>query len=124
MEWKLDADVFQATMKQLGPCEVDLFASCVKAKLDRYVSWQADPGAFAANAVSLNWSEFTAHCVPPFCLNPRVLQHVEGMEADCVMVIPLWTTRVVSETVRLLTDNPMLLPKSENLLTHPLSGHE
>ena len=87
-------------MKQLGPCEVDLFASRVNAQLDKYVLWKPVPGAFAVDALSLDWSDFRALCFPSFRFLPRVIQKLERTEADCVLVAiisyltPLWSTKL------------------------------
>lgn len=123
IEWKLDPDIFQAISSALGGCDLDLFASRVNAQLEKYVSWQADPSAFAVDAFSLNWANFRAYCFPPFSLLPRFLQRLEVQEADCVLVAPCWTTQSwFTKMLRLLVDHPVLLPARDNLLTHPLTG--
>lgn len=123
IEWQLDPEVFQAISKVLGGCDIDLFASRVNAQLEKYVSWKADPSAFAVDAFSLDWTKFRAFCFPPFSLLPRFLQRLEVLEADCVLVAPLWTTQSwFTKMLRLLIDHPVLLPARDNLLTHPLTG--
>ena len=89
IERHLNPIVFQGITLQLGICDMDLFASRVNAQLDKYVSWKPDPGAFAVDAFTLDWSGFRAVCFPLFSLILRVLQKVKGLEADCVLVVPI-----------------------------------
>lgn len=123
IEWHLDTQVFAEVINRFGLCDVDLFASRVNAQLRKYVSWKPDPDAFAIDAFSLDWSLFKAFCFPPFSLIPRVLQRIEVLEAECVLVVPLWTTQVwFTKLLRLLVELPVMLPRKENLLSHPLTG--
>ena len=122
IERHLNPIVFQGITLQLGICDMDLFASRVNAQLNKYVSWKPDPGAFAVDVFTLDWSGFRTFCFPPFSLTPRVLQKVEASEADCVLV-PMWTTQAwFSKLFRRLINNPVLLPMEPELLTHPLTG--
>ena len=55
-EWRLNPEVFNLLMRQLGPCTVDLFASRLTAQLKQYMSWKPDPGALATDALSQQWT--------------------------------------------------------------------
>ena len=48
----------------------------------------------AVDAFTLDWSRFRAFCFPPFSLISRVLQTLELCQAECVIVVPFWTTQV------------------------------
>ena len=124
IEWKLDPEVFLAVQDKLGVADnIDLFASRVNFQLERYVAWQPDPSSWATDAFSLDWSEFSPYCFPPFSLIPRVLQRLELARADCTLIAPLWTTQAwYTKLLRLLVDIPILLPKTRKLVTHPLTG--
>ena len=95
----------------------------MNAQLDEYVSWKPDPGALAVDVFTLDWLGFRAFCFLPFSLFPRELLKVEGLEADCVLVISMWTMQAwFPKLLRLLIDNLVLLPMEPGLLTHPLTG--
>ena len=55
-EWSLKDEFFQIIMCKFGTCKIDLFASRLNNKLDRYVSFRPDPGAEAINAFSYDWT--------------------------------------------------------------------
>ena len=50
-EWKLLPDVFRQIMKQMGDCQIDLFASHLTTQLNMYMSWRPDPGAVVTYAL-------------------------------------------------------------------------
>ena len=54
-EWKLKPVVFWRLMEQLGPCQIDLFASRLTTQLEKYMSWKLDLGAVATDALSQEW---------------------------------------------------------------------
>ena len=55
-EWSLKDEFFQIIMCKFGTCEIDLFASRLNNKLDRYVFFIPDPGAEVIDAFSYDWS--------------------------------------------------------------------
>ena len=64
-----------------------------------------------------------AYAFPPFCLIQRILAKVERDQTDMVLIVPLWTTAVwFPHLLRLLTTNPVLLPRGRNLLRLAHSG--
>lgn len=65
-DWKLCPEVFQMINSQLGPLQVDLFASRLSNQLPQYVSWRPDPGAMACDAFSLDWSQVKGYANPPW----------------------------------------------------------
>lgn len=72
-EWALNQEFFYIIDKQLGPFDIDLFASSINKKCPRFVSWLPDPLAFAIDAFSLDWSTFRFYAFPPFILILRVI---------------------------------------------------
>jgi len=54
-ERQLNPRVFKTLSEQWGRPEIDLFASRHNYQLNPFVSWHADPDAFATDAVSLSW---------------------------------------------------------------------
>ena len=128
VEWMLDRSVFQRIVKY-WPCpEVDMFASRLNRQLEQFVSWKPHPDALYVNAFSVDWSDVYFYAFPPFSLISRCLQKVLRDKADCILIVPLWTTQTwYAEIMKLLIDYPLMLPRYEKLLTlvssekkHPL----
>jgi len=44
-DWMLNPRVFDQIQSQIGPCEIDLFASRLTQQLPRFFSWRPDPEA-------------------------------------------------------------------------------
>ena len=69
LEWTLDSENFHNIQFLLGVNDtVDLFASRVNNELARYEAWKPYPGAWKIDAFSVNWTDFSEYCFPPFCL--------------------------------------------------------
>ena len=64
-EWKLQEKVFNKICAHLGPCTVDLFATRLNHRLDKYVSWRPDPGAMMTNAFHINWVGLERYAFSP-----------------------------------------------------------
>ena len=73
LEWELNPGIFNDVCQTFGTPEVDLFASRVNAKLDRYVSWDPDPGSWRTDAFTFTWTDMFVYCFPPFRILPRVV---------------------------------------------------
>ena len=61
-----------------------------------YVSRYKDSEAWRTDAFSFSWSHFFAYIFSPFSIILRVLNKIEMDEADCVVIVPCWETRLVS----------------------------
>ena len=61
-DWKLSSKIF-LSLHSIWPMDVDLCAASWNAQLQRFVSWGPQPGSWATNCFSLNWSEFAGY--PP-----------------------------------------------------------
>lgn len=55
-EWELHNDTFDALCEQWGRPDIDLFASRLNFKLERYVSWKPDPYALYIDAFTVDWT--------------------------------------------------------------------
>ena len=82
VEWSLNDKLFKKVVKVFGEPEIDLFATRLNNKVDKYVSWKPDPTAFAIDAFSLEWSNMYFYAFPPFSCISRVIQKIldEGAE--------------------------------------------
>jgi hypothetical protein len=68
---------------------VDLFASRLNHKIDKYVSRRPDPHALAIDAFSLTWINELYYIFPPFSLLPRILQKVVEDKTEVVLIAPI-----------------------------------
>ena len=59
-----------------------------------YVAWKPDPSAWAIDAFTLNWSDYSlSYCFPPFSLIGMVLQKFQLDRARVILIVPHWTTQ-------------------------------
>ena len=106
--WMLNPHVFQKIQENMGPLEVDLFASHLTRQLPYFYSWRADPEAAATDAFMQDWSHLRGFTNPPWCLISR-LSKVKAEGTQIVLVTPLWTTQPWFPVVlELLEDYPRL----------------
>lgn len=120
-EWSLSESAFRAVLHRFGPFEIDLFASITNTKCDTYVSWHPDPGSFAIDAFTLSWEGFFFYAFPPFILLTRVLRKIIDDRAEGVVVVPWWPSQPWFPLFqRMLTEEPLILSPSNNLLSTPL----
>lgn len=128
VEWMLDKDIFKKITQHWQMPQVDIFASRLNKQLEHFVSWKPHPDALYVNAFSVDWSSIYFYGFPPFSVISRCLQKVLRDKAECILVVPLWTTQTwYTELMKLLIDYPLVLPSYDNLLTlgnsdrkHPL----
>lgn len=83
---------FSRICNTLGVPDIDLFASRVNAKCDKYISWKKDPGSIAVDAFTVKWTEFF-YAFPPFSLILKVLRKVEMEGCRGILVVPDWPSQ-------------------------------
>ena len=100
-EWRLRGDVlvkmqdfFQVTFT------VDRMASRANRRCQQFASHSSvDPESMGPSTFALDWARdgqgvwAENYCFPPFCLIPRVIQHVKECRARAVVVMPLWPSQ-------------------------------
>ena len=58
-----------------------------------------------------------------FCIIAKCLQKVIQDEAEGIIIVPIWATQPwFPQLLHILTQDPILLPRSKGLLTQPVSG--
>ena len=115
-DWMINPQLFDWIQDQMGPCQVDLFASCLTRQLPRYYSWRIDPEAEAVDAFTQDWSYHKGFANPPWCLIPRCLSQVHAQKARLILLTPLWPSQSWYPVVLdMLEDIPRLLPTQEDL---------
>ena len=93
--WMINPQLFCQIQDQLGPCQIDLFASRLTRQLPmaRYYSWRIDPEAEATDAFTQDWSHHKGFANPPWCLIPRCLSQVCAQKARLILLTPLWPSQ-------------------------------
>ena len=115
-DWRLNPEAFRSLM-EVWPMRVDLFSNPWNAQLDTFVSWNAQPGAWATNAFSLNWRSMKGYAFPPFSVIRDCLSKIRRERASIVVVTPLWTSQPwFPSLLGLSCDVPRIFRPSEILL--------
>ena len=116
-DWVLEPTIFNCVNTQLGPLQVDLFATRFSKQLPRFFSWRPDPDAEATDAFSQSWTSIQGFAHPPWCLISLVLRKVQADQATVVLITPLWHTQSwFPVLMNLLVEYPLLLPKMEEVI--------
>ena len=120
-DWMLNPQVFQKIQENMGPLEIDLFASRLTKQLSHFYSWRADPETAATDAFMQDWSHLRGFANPPWCLISRCLSKVKAEEARMVLVTPLRNTQPWFPVVlEMLEDYPRLLINQPDLVVLPV----
>lgn len=124
LEWSLNEHQFAKILKEFPDLSIDLFASRLNYRLERYVSFRPEPHAYAVDAFSFDWTNEFAYIFSPFVLIPRILQKLERDKAEAVMIAPIWTTQVWwASLIRLISGQCFLLPSPQKILRLPHKQH-
>ena len=117
-DWMLNPQKIQENM---GPLEIDLFASRLTKQLPHFYSWRADPEAAATDAFMQDWSHLRGFANPPWSLISHCLSKVRAEEARIVLVTPLWNTQPwFPVELEMLEDYPRLLLNQPDLVVLPV----
>lgn len=120
-EWMLNRNLYVhlTTCLKFQP-KIDLFASRINYQISKYVAYKPDPGAWAIDAFSLDWSFLDFYAFPPFSVINKVLQKIIQEEATGIVIVPQWPTQVwYPKFLALLTTQPVTLFHSQDLLIMP-----
>ena len=90
-EWSLHPQVARALLRTWGNPSIDLFATCLNAKLPLYCSLVPDPQAVFEDAFRHPWDDLDLYAFPPFALVGRVIARVQQSSSVAMtLVAPLW----------------------------------
>ena len=130
-EWSLNPKMFKLLCQTFGRPEIDLFATRLNSKCQKYVSYKPDPNATDVDAFSMNWGKIKGYIFSPFSLIGRVLAKIQRDQARVLVIVPCWQTRPwFPQFVRMVDEEtePVLLKAHRRLLllpgteqSHPLS---
>ena len=111
----------EVTASRLGKPSIDLFATCLNAKLPLYCSLVPGPQAVFEDAFRHPWDDLNLYAFPPFPLIGRVVAHVrESSRLAMTLVAPLWPEKEwFADMLLLLTQPPLALPWWDSLLRQP-----
>ena len=120
-EWSLHPQVARALLRTWGNPSIDLFATCLNAKLPLYCSLVPDPQAVFEDAFRHPWDDLDLYAFPPFALVGRVIARVQQSSwVAMTLVAPLWPEKEwFADLLLLLTQPPLVLPCWDRLLRQP-----
>ena len=102
-EWSLHPQVARSLLRIWGNPSIDLFATCLNAKLPLYCSLVPDPQAVFEDVFRHPWDDLDLYAFPPFPL-----------------VAPLWPEKEwFADLLLLLTQPPLALTCWDRLLRQP-----
>ena len=71
----------------------------------------------------MNWKPYYFYAFLPFSLLASCLQKIEQEQSTGILTVPMWTTQPwFTLLLNLLTNNPLALPQTDNLLFLPHSN--
>ena len=76
-EWSLHPQVARALLRAWGNPSIDLFATCLNAKLPLYCSLVPDPQAVFEDVFRHPWDDLDLYAFPPFALVGRVIARIQ-----------------------------------------------
>ena len=117
-EWQLSTHVFDQIIKKFKTIvDIDLFASRLNNQVPDYISWLPDPNSVAVDAFTVSWTHKRFYSFPPFSVIGQAIAKIRKDKARGIMIIPYWKTQYWFPVIMdLLTDHPIILPVSQNLL--------
>ena len=120
-EWSLHPQVARALLRAWGNPSIDLFTTCLNAKLPLYCSLVPDPQAVFEDAFRHPWDDLDLYVFPPFALVGRVIARVQqSSRVAMTLVAPLWPEKEwFADLLLLLTQPPLALPCWDKLLRQP-----
>lgn len=117
IEWELSGDAFQNIVQNFGKPDIDIFASRLNRKCNKYISWYRDPDAYCINAFTISWSNFYFYAFPPFSVILKTIRKIINDKATGILVVPQWPTQAWYPLFQqLLTSQPIILKPSKNLI--------
>ena len=120
-EWSLHPQVARSLLRVWGNPSIDLFATCLNAKLPLYCLLVLDSQAIFEDAFRHPWDNLDLYAFPPFPLVGRVIARVqESSRVAMTLVAPLWPEKEwFADLLLLLTQPPLALPCWDKLLRQP-----
>lgn len=123
IEWELSQRAYSKIVNRFGVPNIDLFASRINSKCEKFVSWKCDPEAFQVDAFTLNWSNYFFYAFPPFSLILKCLHKIKINKATGILVFPYWPSQPWFPLLNsLLIKELLIFEPNIKLLTSPFRG--
>ena len=120
LEWSLQTPTFDKIRLIYSPVTIGLFASRINARAGCFYSDTPEPEACSHDAFSFSWQQEHIYAFLPFSCIPQVINKIELESATDISVVPLFTAQPwFTRFLRILTREPLLLPKSHTCLYFP-----
>lgn len=119
-EYELNQEAFTQIIHQLGKPHIDLFASKLNKKCDKYFSWGPDPDSLLVDAFTTSWTNLKFYGFPPFSLIHKVLEKIRTDKATGILVVPNWPSQSWFPFFQdLLIEEPIFFPPHDYLIYSP-----
>ena len=120
LEWSLQTPIFDKIRSVYGPVTIDLFTSRINARVWRFYSYIPDPETCGHDNFLFSWQQEHFYAFSSFSCIPQVINKIELESATGILVVPLFTTQPwFTRLLRILTSEPLLLPKSHTCSYFP-----
>jgi hypothetical protein len=93
-DWQIQPHIFQLFNNKFGPFTIDLFASNLSHKTQKYYSKYWCAGTSGVDAFAYDWGGEICWIVPPPPLIPKVLKHLRFCNAKGIFILPRWQSSV------------------------------
>jgi len=118
-DFGLHDQFFESIVSEFGQPQIDLFATEITTKCEKFISWYPCPGAFSIDAFTVKWNDYF-YAFPPFILITRVLRKILNEKATGIVVVPKWNTQPWYPIFMSLTVSSIItLGPSSNMLYYP-----
>ena len=84
---------FPRIVCRFGKPGIDLFASRLNHRLEKYISLRPDPNAIGVDVFSISWTKQYVYICAPTSTLSMVLRKIVEDKAETLVVAPLWTTQ-------------------------------
>lgn len=119
-EWELNEYAFRKITNAFGFPEIDLFATSVNSKCQKFCSWITEPDAWAIDAFLISWFDFYFYAFSPFSMILRTLNKIVQDKARGILIVPDWKAQAwYSMFKKLLEKEPLKFKPSQQLLLSP-----
>lgn len=123
-EYELNDTVYNQIIQRFGSPEIDLFATRINKKCNKFVSWFPDPESWKVDAFTIRWSEFFFYAFPPFSIITRVLEKIVQEKGLGIVVVPYWPTQAWYPLfTKLLLEKPIYFKANKFLLVSPFRDY-
>ena len=99
---------------------IDLFASRMNKKVNRYYAFCVEAASVETDAFSFSWQCEFFYAFPPFSIIYTVLRKIENEQAEGIIIVPLLTTQPwFTRLLKILVSDPPTPPTSKKASYFP-----